>query len=291
LTVRVVLFRPGALGDTILTTDAIAALRHALPGATIELVGNAAAAELLRRANLVDTVRSFDDPLVTGIFLRPPRLPPEWRSADVVVAWVRGAEPFERAFNATGQRLVVADPESDEPTRHVADHLLATLVPIGVQPILPAAPVLLTSARDVAERSSLESLVLVHPGSGSPRKNWPADRFHALIELLAASGCAIRLVVGPADQEAANAVGPGLPRLPSGDLVELARALSSASLFVGNDSGVTHLSARLAVPTVAIFGPTDPRRWAPRGPSVRVVGHPEWPGIEKVWTAAGELLG
>jgi ADP-heptose:LPS heptosyltransferase len=54
-------------------------------------------------------------------------------------------------------------------------------------------------------------------------------------------------------------------------LLSVAGVTAHASLFVGHDSGLTHLAARLHVPTLALFGPTDPRRWAPRGPHVTVL--------------------
>jgi heptosyltransferase-3 len=66
---------------------------------------------------------------------------------------------------------------------------------------------------------------------------------------------------------------PGARRFD--DLYELARWLAAASLYIGNDSGITHLAAAAGAPVIAIFGPTDPALWAPRGPRVRVIqGNP-----------------
>ncbi len=73
------------------------------------------------------------------------------------------------------------------------------------------------------------------------------------------------LIGGPADDDALSRVADlckGVPPVLQGeDLVSIAGALAHASLFVGYDSGLTHLAARLHRPTVALFGPTDPRRW------------------------------
>jgi ADP-heptose:LPS heptosyltransferase len=55
------------------------------------------------------------------------------------------------------------------------------------------------------------------------------------------------------------------------NLSELAKRLASARVFVGNDSGISHLAAAVGTPVVALFGPTDPRVWAPRGPMVEVI--------------------
>lgn len=95
---------------------------------------------------------------------------------------------------------------------------------------------------------------VVHPFSGSPAKNWPMARFAEL---------AFRLDADFAVQH------DGSPRIAN--LYELACWLASARVFVGNDSGITHLAAAVGTPVVALFGPTDPAIWAPRGEPVAVI--------------------
>jgi hypothetical protein len=76
-----------------------------------------------------------------------------------------------------------------------------------------------------------------------------------------------------------------------GDVGQLADRLTAAALYIGNDSGVTHVAGRMGVPTLAIFGATDPRRWRPRGPRVIVLGGPgDWPSTVTVIDSARELL-
>jgi ADP-heptose:LPS heptosyltransferase len=58
------------------------------------------------------------------------------------------------------------------------------------------------------------------------------------------------------------------------DLYDLACWLATARVYIGNDSGITHLTAAVGTPVVALFGPTDPRVWAPRGPAVQVIARP-----------------
>jgi ADP-heptose:LPS heptosyltransferase len=115
----------------------------------------------------------------------------------------------------------------------------------------------------------------LHPGSGSARKNWPAERFVTLAGRLARDQPFL-VVVGPADEgatlpfHASRAVfARGLP------LRALGALLAQAGLYVGNDSGVTHLAAAFGAPTLALFGPTDPKIWSPLGPKVRVVRAPQ----------------
>jgi heptosyltransferase-3 len=107
------------------------------------------------------------------------------------------------------------------------------------------------------------TFAVIHPFSGSPRKNWPLEKFRAL-----ARGIERRMPVewcaGPDDPPLAGAV-----RID--DLYELACWLARARLYIGNDSGISHLAAAVGAPVLALFGPTDPRIWAPRGPNVRVM--------------------
>ncbi len=119
------------------------------------------------------------------------------------------------------------------------------------------------------------SSVLLHPGAGSRRKRWPLDRFLTLARSLERAGLAPRFLLGPAEEDLAGALrghrGACYPVLRAESLVDLAARLRSMLALVGNDSGVAHLAAFLGVPTVAVFGPSDPLRWEPAGPHVAVV--------------------
>ncbi len=103
-----------------------------------------------------------------------------------------------------------------------------------------------------------------------------------------AAGWRVLVIVGPADEAAAAALLAALPpdrAQQAGGLTlpQLVALLPRVSLYVGNDSGVSHLSSSLDVPTLALFGPTDPAIWGPRGPRVQVV----WAGAA---TSVGVML-
>jgi heptosyltransferase III len=102
--------------------------------------------------------------------------------------------------------------------------------------------------------------VAVHPFSGSRHKDWPLDRFRQLAERLPLPVC---YCIGR-EQTLTGAV-------EYADLYDLAAWIRNARLYIGNDSGITHLAAAAGVPTVAIFGYSNPRVWAPRGKHVRIV--------------------
>jgi heptosyltransferase III len=115
-----------------------------------------------------------------------------------------------------------------------------------------------------------------HLGSGSARKNWPVDGWIELTERLNDLFDDFLLVGGEADHElvakfCARSRVRGLRTLLDANLPRVAEALNECRLFVGHDTGVTHLAAAVGTPTVALFGPTDPDVWAPLGDHVRVV--------------------
>jgi ADP-heptose:LPS heptosyltransferase len=107
-----------------------------------------------------------------------------------------------------------------------------------------------------------QNFAVIHPFSGSPRKNWPIEKFRELAAILEQS-MPVYWCAGPEDPPLENAI-----RLD--DLYDLACWLARARIYFGNDSGITHLAAAVGTPVVAIFGPTDPAVWAPRGENVRV---------------------
>ena len=125
------------------------------------------------------------------------------------------------------------------------------------------------------EAPAADAPVVLHPGSGGEAKCWPLERWLDLAGRLTARGQDALLIFGEAEAhrwtdpqraEVDAAGGRGLATLET--LVEV---LLQAHRYVGHDAGPTHLAAQLGVPTVALFGPTDPRVWAPVGVDVRVI--------------------
>ena len=115
-------------------------------------------------------------------------------------------------------------------------------------------------------------LVAVHPGSGSPQKNWPLSRWVELCRWLHADHHAELLIItGEADGPAATALAPFGTSAHQLPLAQLVARLTQCRRFLGHDSGISHLAAACGVPSVLLFGPTDPALWAPPAPHVTVI--------------------
>lgn len=268
----VLVVRRGGLGDTLLLLPALHALRRAHPGARIELAGVREFAEVLAEAAVVDAALSSED-LRLWALRTGGAGGAALRARLCVYGRILADDPAVAVLADEGMdvRVFAVEPGGEAP---MGEQLLARIVPDWRR---YGAPRHGFAGRGPA-RAAATGPVALAPGSGSPRKCWPQQRWLQLGERLHAAGRALVGVVGPVEQERDD------PRrwpwtVPVGwwaglSAAELARRLAPVRAFVGNDSGVTHLAAACGVPTVAVFGPTDPRVWAPVGPHVQVFGRP-----------------
>ena len=196
-------------------------------------------------------------------------------AADVVVAFTR-SEPVIGALRARTKRLLVHDPAPPEGGPHASFWLALALEPLALRAGADAPPPLVfdeDERRDGRARTGDldDGFLAVHPGSGSPAKNWPAERFAEAARRLC-GGRPCLLVLKPAEEQPAP--WPGAIVAREWPLRALGAVLSRAGLFLGNDSGVAHLAAASGAPTLTLFGPTDPALWAPVGRSVATVRAP-----------------
>ncbi len=284
---RMLVMRGGALGDFVLGLPALRALREAFPRTNLEMIAPGAVLPLA--APWVDVATPMERGEVAHLFQEeqvPASLVDRYSDLDLVVLWLAdGNGSVRRNFERLGARRILWAPALPQaPGVHAADHLLATLRPLGTpveapySPMVPGEPAR-ERAMDLWRLLSLGAgvpVVAVHPGSGGAWKCWRAERFAGVVDRLMASGSSVVLLQGPADDavvgKVLSAVRGARPPVAANLAVdELAAFLSLCSVYLGNDSGVTHLAAAVGVPTVALFGPTDPAVWGPRGRRVMVL--------------------
>jgi len=290
--------RPGALGDILLTLPALDAL-HEGPKSPfrwrgpceIEVMGNLAVLSFLPGRSAVTAVSSFDRADLAALF-QPDATPPEslqlyLNSFDLILSYATSPEhPFARHLAHTAKgRVLSFDPRPVPGQRmHMCDYLQQPLRELGIAPNAAPPRLMLTAAdqQDAVQWWTEHGLdgqpaIAIHPGSGSLSKNWPAEGFVAVAHRLARErGVRIVWLSGSADAATVAAVQRTLDDeealwLQDPPLSLLAAVLARAVLYLGNDSGVSHLAAAVGVPSVVIFGPTDPAIWAPRGRDVRIV--------------------
>ncbi len=260
---QLVIIHTGGIGDLVQAIPAMRAARAARPGARVTLLGHPERGALAVMAGAADRCRSIE---TAG--LERPETAPALAAADRIIDFLTRGR-LEAALG--GKVATIAPLPPADWTRGAAAWLLGEVATALDTPAAPPVPEIPVPGASLAPRAVL------HPGSGSVRKNWPLPRFEALARQIEDEAhLEVRWLLGPAERERGTEPRRGQvlgPRV----LAEVAAALAGARLYVGNDSGITHLAAAVRrpdgrpTPTVALFGPTDPRVWAPRGEHVRVV--------------------
>lgn len=273
---------PGALGDLVATFANLLRLNQRRPGGidgvcqehlvrlTVDLgiFRRAFAVEAAAFAALYSDAPGPADATLAAFF-HPYRAVLLFSNATILEAGV------SRVFPGPVHRIPPRPPASRRIQVH--DHLAARLSAAGLLDP-PAADAPFPGGFPLRKTSPCRDLrgktILIHPGSGSPRKNWPLDRFVALAGRLRREGLAPAFITGPAEPHLAARIrafeGGWTVHAPAA-LSDLIRLLSAGDGYVGNDSGVSHLAAFMGLPTLALFGPSDPVRWRPRGRAVAVL--------------------
>ena len=280
------------LGDVLLTTPLIASLRRAWPDATIDALVFADTAGILRGnpdLNSVVTMpsqRTLLQSLALGAKL--------WRRYDLaistqtgdrpsgfaIIAGRRRVAPVEARFSGRVKRIFLDRQVDYAPGIHRVEEMLRLTDVLGIERV---ARVVSPRADDNA-KAPAGAYAVIHAAPMFRYKQWTASGWRELAAALVARGLTVIATGAPSASERAylDGVWNGAPvtRLDGAlDWGQLAGLLKGARVFIGPDTSVTHLAAASGCPTVALYGPTDPRLWGP------------WPaaGLDNIWQATGNI--
>ncbi|HEX5132970.1 MAG TPA: glycosyltransferase family 9 protein [Candidatus Krumholzibacteria bacterium] len=281
---RILVTRLNYLGDVVLSLPLIDALHARHPGIEIDYLTRDDGAALLAGDARIGRVHRLRDG-AAGAF-RLVRALRARRYAAVIdlysnprsawLTWFSGA-PVRIGGNRRGRRHLYTHPVSvPREVRRVTDVFMRYGAALGVGdvagvPTLRLMPAERARADDTIARAGarrVRPLIGVHPGGKWPVKRWPAGKF---IELIAALGtrCDADVLVftGPTEREATDALRagttPGVHVAPAMGVRELAAVVSRLDAMVACDGGVMHVAAATGVPTVGIFGSSEPDIWFP----------------------------
>lgn len=278
---NVLIFHAGALGDFVLSWPLGLALGRLYPQSRILYVTQKQKGELAERVLRLEAtdVELGWHHLFGDAEQLPEHCREKLRDAHNVFTYIAGpSDPWTSAVRSIAPQadVVPIDLRLHLAGSHASEVLLDALanrptVQAAVRQVLSSI-----SARGVGTLAFGNNRVLIHPGSGSRNKCWPLEAYLKLAEEIRAGGRPCRFLLGeveldrwPADVIAR--IESTAPVARPATYIDLLGELCQAAAFVGNDSGPTHLAAIIGLPTVALFGPSDPSVWRPLGPRVTVL--------------------
>jgi len=288
---RILVIRGGAIGDFILTLPAIKLLRENFPDAHFEILGYRHIVAVAEGRFYAEGARSIEYGPMAGFFVPhsvlDPALAEYFASFQQVISYLFDPDGFfEGNLRRAGVKNFLSAYQKIDDSEHASLQLARPLQRMALFLEDHAA----TIYPSLADRQYVWPLfrdldapvIAIHPGSGSPRKNWPVEQWIALGRWIFAHYPAARLLLvgGEAD-------GPQVLALSEAfrgklafiardlELPKLAAFLERCAVFLGHDSGISHLAAAVGARCILLFGPTDPAVWAPANPDVKVIQAPE----------------
>jgi heptosyltransferase-3 len=276
---RILVIHHGALGDVVATFPALLRLKKLYGFLSIICQGNIG--QLAQELNIADKWFPLEASAFATLYSShiDPNVKNILRSYGKVILFSR-SRSLERTFHSILENEVYGIPPRPDLDQkiHVTQHILSHLVRFRLleksneDMHIALSPSLYSNQRSPRYDPSK---IIIHPGSGSRKKCWPISNFINVASSLKADGKRPEYILGPAEYDLHDILvqsNRGTERVHRLDnLKDLTELLKTGNGFIGNDSGVSHLAAFMGLPTVAVFGPSDPETWKPMGRTVRVV--------------------
>lgn len=287
---RILVIRGGAIGDFILTLPALGLLREAFPESHIEILGYRHILALADGRHYANATRSIEYAKLAGFFNPKSDLDPElceyFASFNQVISYIYDPdELFLTCLRRAGVKNFLQGSPKMAPDQHATYQLAQPLEKLALF-LSDPAPRIFPIPTDHAEADGLvkhlpDRWLAIHPGSGGEKKNWPIEHWHQLIAHFLAVNTVEKIVLigGESDvsrlDELRGYFQDHVYFLENVPLPVLGAALSRCALFIGHDSGISHLAAAAGASCLLLFGPTDPKVWAPANPDVHILQAPD----------------
>jgi hypothetical protein len=287
-----------------LAIQAVKVMARAWNAQSLAVASRSGINDWARRHRLINEARSLDSLELIRAYQEEPELTgpaAEWLGPfDRVVSFLGGPdEPVTRALKRVlSNRLIAIDPRPAESTlrfhRHITSQWLAAAgLSDGLsipEPSISDYNALRTGLASRLATSPSKEMILIHPGSGGLSKCCPLEAMETLIRFVRRPGIQVAWMIGPDEVERfGKSYRARLEQtttvLLEEDVGAAADLVAGADAYVGNDAGMTHVAAWSGVPTVVLFGPTDPRVWRPWGRNVRAAPFPNESDTHEHWAA------
>lgn len=281
---RVLIIRPGAIGDTLVVFPILQHLRTLSSQTHITVIGNVAVLPLMLAFKLADEVENYEELVWSRLFMQPSshkqaQLHTRLQHIDRAICWLTDTNDLvKQNLQAAEIPVITIAPGRPTVSLPIVSYLAQS---IGEAPetIFWRTPTKYRWQKGQPAGQPPRAIA-IHPGSGGQQKCWPIAHFATIITELWQHNIPVLLLAGPADHERTNALRKLLPEPASATLLHLlqdvplltvAQELRHCQSYLGNDAGISHLAALIGLPTLVLFGASDPTIWKPIGPTVIVM--------------------
>jgi ADP-heptose:LPS heptosyltransferase len=259
---------PGALGDFILSWPVLAAMREIFPAHEFVGIARYPYLELARKLKLVDSIHDLDARYLIDFFSGK-RLPPELGKPDGGIIWMSDPSEIKKILEPTTSKPILSLNPRPEISCHISQYYLQQIQNHFQHKISTRT----ISTRQFSMSRKDPDQILIHPGSGSPGKNYPPGFYQSIFAFLKKTGFPkVKIILGPVEVDSGlKHEFPDSDTIISGNLTDFIATLKRTLLFIGNDSGAGHLAAILGIPTIAVYKNTDPVVWGIMGDEVHLI--------------------
>lgn len=262
---KILVIRYGGVGDVITTLPVLKSLKKS--GYTVVFASNSRYKTLLEKYTEIDGFISVDSPFFIPLFSgeKSDNIFSFLSQFDFIISYTDEEELFSWTLKKLFKgKIIFHSVKPEEIKEHIIEYVL--------KPIYGIASCICTIPEIKIKYSSKEFFV-IHPGSGSPYKNWSREKFLYTYKETS-KGLKGLIILGYAEKDQRDF---WYKNIPSSDIAELEKIeqvvyyAERSYFYLGNDSGISHLFSAAGVPSFVIFGPTSPHIWSPRGKNVKII--------------------
>ena len=262
---KILVIREGALGDLILTFPVFSSLKRS--GFFVGVAGNRNYKKFIEKYAQIDIFIPVNSseflPLFSPSLSEKFEIEKKLSDFDIILCYSEKKKPFSENLEKTCREKVIWHPVKNEDLKiHITDYLLLPVKTLCTQ---------ISKIPKIKIKRKMPQYITIHPGSGSKKKNWEKENYAELIEKIGKEK--VKVLLGPAEETDIEFWKNFIPEnlIVNPDFDEIIKIAERTKIYIGNDSGITHLFAATGIPVIAIFGPTSPDVWGPRGENVKII--------------------
>lgn len=259
---------PGALGDFILIWPVLISMRQLMPEYEFTAIGQLPYLQIAQRLNLLDNLHDVNARYLTNFFSGE-KFPSQLGKPAGAILWLTHSDEMRNVLQSVVQQPIITLSPRPAIQHHISIYYLQQVQ--RYYPITFSNSIV--SKIEFRLRKKNGNLIVIHPGSGSSKKNFSTTFYKTVFELFKERGFSnVSILLGPAEiEQHLNEELKSTSLLFSENLDQLLKIFQTTALYVGNDSGVSHLAGIFGIPSIVLYKSTNPAVWGVMGKRVHLI--------------------